>query len=159
MEPLRKLRQDCTVPSLQSKAHHQHHQSLDASVAGKRLLSPEELRKQLMANHELECKSQLRTIASSLNGQAGLHAIRGEWDDAIRHYRSVLRWAADYTGAISVDSLLQVHALHNLLEVFELRPDRAEPPAERTAYAEQLAQLQAKYMSNCHKLVGTARSW
>lgn len=58
MEPLRKLRQDCTVPTLLSKTNN-----------SKRLLSPEELQLHLAGKHEIECKSQLRSIASTLNGK------------------------------------------------------------------------------------------
>lgn len=59
MEPLRKLRQDCTVPSVLNKV---------VTTTKKKLLSPEELQKHLVNNNENECKSQLRSIASSLNG-------------------------------------------------------------------------------------------
>lgn len=62
MEPLRKLRQDCTVPTVMNKSH---------QGVAKRLLSPEELHKHLVSNHEIECKSQLRALTSSLNGNLG----------------------------------------------------------------------------------------
>lgn len=58
MEPLRKLRQDCTVPTLLSNTN-----------KSKRLLSPEELQQHLSSKHEIECKSQLRSVASTLNGK------------------------------------------------------------------------------------------
>lgn len=59
MEPLRKLRQDCTVPSVLNKV---------VTTTKTKLLSPEELHKHLVNKNESECKQQLRTIASSLNG-------------------------------------------------------------------------------------------
>ena len=60
MYPLRKLRQDCTIPTLFSKH--------DQSVV-KKVLPPDELLKHLMSKTENDCKSELRSIASSLNGK------------------------------------------------------------------------------------------
>lgn len=118
MEPLRKLRQDCTVPSVMAKSnvgrHGQQH-------VAQRLLSPEELHKHMVSNHEIECKSQLRALTSSLNGKticlgaigiknaivvecftglAAICVIKSEYEKAIKHYKHVLRWASDYTGTI-----------------------------------------------------------
>ena len=47
---------------------------------------------------------------------AALHVNRMEYDAEIRMYKSVLRWADDYKGAMSVDSLMQIHFFHNMLE-------------------------------------------
>lgn len=96
MEPLRKLRQDCTVPSVMNKNQ----------GVGKRLLSPEELHKHMVTNHETECKSQLRALASSLNGLAAICFIKLEYEAAAKHYKHVLRWASDYTGTIRYNSTL-----------------------------------------------------
>lgn len=60
LEPLRKLRQDCTVPSIFER---------NEQATIKRSLRPNELYKHLFSNCELECKSELRSIASSLNGE------------------------------------------------------------------------------------------
>lgn len=59
MEPLRKLRQDCTIPTLLSKT--------DQTVT-KKVLSPDELLQHLLNKNEIDCKAELRSIVSSLNG-------------------------------------------------------------------------------------------
>lgn len=110
MEPLRKLRQDCTVPTLLNKTNN-----------SKRLLSPDQLQQHLFAKTEMECKSELRSVASTLNGKyiesyvrtkflifiwfcnlglAALHIIKGDFKAAVDNYNSVLRWASDYSGTI-----------------------------------------------------------
>ena len=91
MEPLRKLRQDCTVPSI--------FQQNDQSTV-KKTLKPDELLKHLVKNTEMECKSELRTIGSSLNGLAALQLIKGNFAAAIKLYKSVMRWAKENTGDI-----------------------------------------------------------
>lgn len=92
MEPLRKLRQDCTAPMIFTKTAKQ--------TKKKKVLAPDELLKHLQNNNESDCKTELRTIVSSMNGMAALYIIRGELVDAEKMYRQVLRWAKDYTGAI-----------------------------------------------------------
>lgn len=55
-----------------------------------------------------------------------------------------------YTILYSVDSLLQVHALHNLLDVLSLS-NIDEPDKDK--YQSELVRLEAKYMTNCSELV------
>lgn len=90
LEPLRKLRQDCSIPSITERNF----------GAGKRNLKPDELLKHLTGKNEVEAKSELRSIAWCLNGIAGLHLIRNETPDAIKSYRRVLQWAKDYSEKI-----------------------------------------------------------
>lgn len=92
MDPLRKLRQDCTAPMIFSKNANQ--------TKIKKLLTPDELLKHMQNINENDCKSELRTIASSMNGLAALYIIQKEFFEAEKMYRQVLRWAQDYTGAI-----------------------------------------------------------
>lgn len=90
LEPLRKLRQDCSIPSITERHF----------GAGKRNLKPDELLKHLIGKNEIEAKSELRSIAWCLNGMSGLHLIRNETDEAIKSYRKVLQWAKDYSEKI-----------------------------------------------------------
>lgn len=63
MGPLRKLRQDCTVPTVfQKKSRY------ETSV--KKVLTPDELLKHMVNNNEINCKERLRMIASCLNGKS-----------------------------------------------------------------------------------------
>lgn len=139
MEPLRKLRQDCTIPSIIHRSD---------QLTMKKLLTPNELREHLITNNEMECKSQLRSIVSSINGMAAIHLIRKEYDQAIKMYKSTLRWADDHQGTISVDSLLQIHALYNLLEVIQMKQQTAEEASaeEVASFEERCAKLEWKYI-------------
>ncbi|XP_055320162.1 E3 ubiquitin-protein ligase SHPRH [Sitodiplosis mosellana] len=138
LEPLRKLRQDCSVPSIFERNLNQN----------KKNLKPDELLKHLMNKNEIEAKSELRTIAWSLNGAAALHLIKGENAEAIKLYRTVLKWAKDYSDKISVDTLLQIHAIHNLLDV-----DASIDDNETAAFHEDLNRLEAKYLEKYVTLV------
>ncbi|XP_055534746.1 E3 ubiquitin-protein ligase SHPRH [Wyeomyia smithii] len=139
MEPLRKLRQDCTIASVIHRTD---------QLTTKKLLTPTELREHLITNNEIDCKAQLRSVVSSINGMAAIHVIRNEYDHAIRLYKSVLRWADDYKGTISVDTLLQIHALYNLLDVIRMKRIVGEetPAEEVSVFEEQCAKLEWKYI-------------
>lgn len=91
MEPLRKLRQDCSMPSILQKT--------DQRI-NKNLLRPDDLLQHLISNTEIKAKSELRTIGSSLNGLAALNIIQNNFGAAIEMYKKVLKWATDYTGNI-----------------------------------------------------------
>lgn len=62
MTPLRKLRQDCTVPTIFHKKNRN-----ETNV--KKVLTPDELLKHMVNNNEINCKERLRMIASCLNGK------------------------------------------------------------------------------------------
>lgn len=95
MEPLRILRQDCTVPSVLRGQLEQEGYSIDNSI-----LSTEELHRKLMYKQELDCKTHLRSIVSNLNGLAALDAIDSDYKAAIAKYRVVLRYAAENKGIV-----------------------------------------------------------
>lgn len=140
LEPLRKLRQDCTVPSVLVKGD---------QLASKRLLSPDELYSHLFLNNEMEAKSELRSIVSSLNGLAGIAQLVSDFAVAEKYYKAVLARAAENTGQISVDSLLQIHALDNLIKIKR----RKEKDGEMQEYSERLKVLEAKYTGNYYQVV------
>lgn len=147
MEPVRKLRQDCTIPSILHR--------LDQTTTTK-MLTPTELHDHLITKNEMDCKSQIRSIVSNLNGMAAIHVIRKEYDQAIKMYKSVLRWADDYQGVICVDSLLQIHALHNLLEVLRMGDQEKVngiSPEEVGGYEKRCAELEWKYTETYSNLV------
>uniref|UniRef100_A0A182NHY7 RING-type domain-containing protein n=1 Tax=Anopheles dirus TaxID=7168 RepID=A0A182NHY7_9DIPT len=141
LEPLRKLRQDCTIPSILHVG----------AFSTKKLLTPAELHEHLVTANVNECKGQLRSVVSSLNGMAAIHILRHDYDQAFRYYQASLRWADDYQGAISVDSLLQIHALHNLLDlshtyVTQLDPTRQPTPAQLQDFEERRGRLEWRYI-------------
>ena len=70
---------------------------------------------------------------------AALHVNRMEYDAAFRMYKSVLRWADDYKGAMSVDSLMRIHSFHNMLEANAMNRDAGQDTsAEEVSASEEL---------------------
>lgn len=100
MEPLRKLRHDCTVPRVFER---------DKRFRMDDCLRPDQLLKYLVKNNENKTKSELRTIGSALNGIAALHIIKGENALAIKKYKAVLRYAKDYVGTIRYINKSSLH--------------------------------------------------
>ncbi|XP_029716556.2 E3 ubiquitin-protein ligase SHPRH [Aedes albopictus] len=147
MEPMRKLRQDCSIPSVLHRSD---------QLTMKKMLTPTELHEHLVTSNEMDCKSQLRSVVSSINGMAAIHVIRKEYDQAIKMYKSALRWADDYQGTVSVDSLLQIHALYNILEVLIMQEQEGEqisPEEVKADYEERCAKLEWKYIETYSNIV------
>uniref|UniRef100_A0A336MKX4 CSON001404 protein n=1 Tax=Culicoides sonorensis TaxID=179676 RepID=A0A336MKX4_CULSO len=137
MEPLRKLRQDCTVPSVFSKTR-------DDQMAQKKLLSPVELHEHMIKNTEVEMKTCLRTISSSLNGIAACQIMQKNFPSAITSYQNVLKLASEYHDKkIHVDTLLQIHAVHNMLDISKYLSDEN---FDKEQYLKKLAELEWKYI-------------
>lgn len=67
MTPLRKLRQDCTVPTIFQKSKQE--------TTVKKILTPDELLKHMVNTNEINCKERLRMIASCLNGKKSFLSI------------------------------------------------------------------------------------
>uniref|UniRef100_A0A182IK53 RING-type domain-containing protein n=1 Tax=Anopheles atroparvus TaxID=41427 RepID=A0A182IK53_ANOAO len=143
MEPLRKLRHDCTIPSILHVSN---------AFQWKKLLTPGELHEHLVTSNVNDCKAQLRSVVSSLNGMAGVQILQGDYNQALRLYEASLRMADDYkTGTITVDSLLQIHALHNLLDLVRSHKDELDAaklpdPARVQEYEERCVQLEWRYI-------------
>lgn len=109
LEPLRKLRQDATIPNLLLKNE-------------KQTLRPEQLAEHLITKTSIECKdkylkfqisfrltmnflnvlgkSALRTICSSLNGVAALMIAEEKYEEAVKLYKNVIQMAKEYTGVV-----------------------------------------------------------
>lgn len=146
LEHMRKLRQDCTIPSIFNRK--------TESCLVKQTLSPKELQDHLVSKHEIECKSQLRTVASSLNGMAAIHIAKSEFDPAIKCYKSVLKWDQENTGTIHVDALLKIHAIHNLIDISKITGNEEELK-QFEDYEKEISKLKWKYIKrfydNVHK--------
>lgn len=137
MEPLRKIRQDCTAPSIFSRTA--------AFDTQKKLLTPTELNNHIIKNTEMELKTCLRTISSSLNGLAACHIMRKDYNLALLSYQNVLKWASEYNDKkIHVDTLLQIHAVHNMLDIAKyLTPEES---FDTSQYEQKLTDLEWKYI-------------
>uniref|UniRef100_A0A182WJB3 RING-type domain-containing protein n=1 Tax=Anopheles minimus TaxID=112268 RepID=A0A182WJB3_9DIPT len=142
LEPLRKLRLDCTIPSVLQ---------VGSSLQAKNLLTPAELHEHLVTVNVNDCKGHLRSIVSSLNGMAAVHILQHNYTQAFRLYQASLRWADDYQGKFSVDSLLQIHAIHNMLDLLRTFEEKLEPSLIPTAeeiqgYEERCTRLEWRYI-------------
>ncbi|KAH8234832.1 hypothetical protein KR032_003795 [Drosophila birchii] len=139
LKPFLRIRQTCSVPVV-----------LNSNVASNCYLNPQELLARLKSNNEGECKTELRSWASSYNGLASIHFIREDFAEAIRYYKLLLKLAEDYNEEnISVDSVLQIHAIFNLIQASELAapPDQLSEP-EKQNYQAQMKRLEWKYLQD-----------
>jgi E3 ubiquitin-protein ligase SHPRH len=92
LEPLRKIRQDCTIANLYVGTNNQ--------TKVKQTLRAEQLHEHLVSKASIECKSALRTICSSLNGMAAIKIAEENYHEAIDLYKQVLKMGSDYKGTI-----------------------------------------------------------
>ncbi|XP_067626775.1 E3 ubiquitin-protein ligase SHPRH [Eurosta solidaginis] len=144
LHPLLKIRQCCTIPVVNAGLRMQNRNT--AAVQQKLFLQPKDLHAHLKSTNEIECKSELRTMASSYNGMAAIYFIRCNYDEAIKNYEMVLRLARDYKDInITVDSLLQIHALHNIQQAVYTCPSNRQ--VQRTS-----PEVIAKYEKECNSL-------
>lgn len=145
LEPLRRLRQDCTIPSI-----FQNNGNDQSRV--KQTLKPTELHAHLVSEALLETKSQLRTIVSSTNGIAALKIAQEKYDEAIQQYKQVLKTAEDYTGPVHVDTMLQIHAYYGLVEIATITDNEGELKNKET-YTTEMYKLEWKYVNNYYNKV------
>lgn len=145
-DPLRKLRQDCTMPSIVASKGEQ--------VQNKRLLSPDELYKYMLTTSERESKGHLRSIVSSLNGLAGISMLLQNYPLASRYYKAALKRAEENKDcAVTVDSLLQIHALHYLVQMLSQKREGVEGGDQLDEFRQQQRMLEGKYTSNYYQAV------
>ncbi|XP_034483134.1 E3 ubiquitin-protein ligase SHPRH isoform X2 [Drosophila innubila] len=138
LQPFLRIRKTCSIPVVVNK------NVSDTNT----YMNRQELLVHLKATNEKECKQELRTWASSYNGIAAINFIQSQYKDAINNYKQVIKLANDYNDEhISVDSLLQIHALHNMLKASKLAPKKDElPDEELSTYSRKLNKLQRKYL-------------
>ncbi|XP_055839447.1 E3 ubiquitin-protein ligase SHPRH [Episyrphus balteatus] len=135
LQPMLKLRQDCSIPVLCSKSENN---------VVKKFLQPHELLEHMKTTNELECKSQLRSMASIYNGMAALYFLQKNYKDAITYYERVMDLSKKYNGTISVDSLLQIHALYNAIQAYRTISSTDSPIINE--YEIQCNKLEWKYL-------------
>ncbi|KAH8302155.1 hypothetical protein KR044_003310, partial [Drosophila immigrans] len=137
LQPFLRIRKTCSVPVVINK-----------NVSTTNYLNPQDLLVHLKTNNEMQCKRELRTWASSYNGLAAMNFILKQHKQAMHNYKQVLQLAKDYNDDnICVDSLLQIHALHNLLLASNLAADEDKLSADEVAtYRSKLHSLERKYL-------------
>lgn len=144
LEPLRTLRQDCTIPSIFHKSNDQ--------TRVKQTLRPTELHEHLVSKTSIEAKSALRTVCSSINGMAAFRLAEEKYEEATNLYQKVLKLAKDYTGVVCVDSMIQIHVYHGLIEIASITENEDEL-IKRVSYESEMGKLEWKYISNYYEKV------
>ncbi|XP_017071026.1 E3 ubiquitin-protein ligase SHPRH [Drosophila eugracilis] len=139
LKPFLRIRQTCSVPVV-----------LNSNVSSADYLNPHDLLMRLKSNNENECKTELRSWASSYNGLAAIHFIKEDFPQAIKYYKLLLKLAAEYNEQnISVDSVLQIHAIYNVLQASELAKTADKlTELEQHDYQVQMKRLEWKYLQD-----------
>ncbi|XP_077487970.1 E3 ubiquitin-protein ligase SHPRH isoform X1 [Amblyomma americanum] len=97
-------------------------------------LTMEQLLTHLIKKTKVECEEAHRRMVLAMNGMAGILIIREEFKEAADTYRQVLWSARDHSKDIKTDRLQQLHALHNLAQLLDVRqPPRKAIEASSTA--------------------------
>ncbi|XP_065365815.1 E3 ubiquitin-protein ligase SHPRH [Calliphora vicina] len=154
LQPFLKIRQSCTMPMVLATSNANNNFN---SHQQKQFLQPQELHDYLKSANELSCKSELRAVASSHNGLAALYFLQKKYDEAIKNYEAVLKLSKDYTDMnIVVDSLLQIHALHNTMQIKIVQSEMSTINLEN--YENQYNQLEWKYLSTYASNLATVKN-
>ncbi|CRL06169.1 CLUMA_CG018880, isoform A [Clunio marinus] len=147
LEPLKRLRQDCTIPSAFGISKNA------VQLKFKKPLKPEQLHEYLTTKVSLNVKSALRGICSSINAIAGIKIATEDYDEARKLYKDLLKLAKDYNnGFVTVDSMLQIHAYQGLIDI-AMKIEDSEELAMKKTYNVEMGRLEWKYVSNFYDKV------
>ncbi|EDV96515.1 E3 ubiquitin-protein ligase SHPRH [Drosophila grimshawi] len=149
LQPFLRIRKTCSIPVV-----------LNKKESTTKYLNPQDLWAHLKSNTEMQCKREIRTWASSYNGIAAIHFIRKKYSQAIQSYKQVLKLVNDYNEEhISVDSLLQIHTLHNLMQASELASDTEQLDDEELSTLRlKLNTLERKYLDDKTSVLQSAQN-
>ncbi|GFS23980.1 E3 ubiquitin-protein ligase SHPRH [Elysia marginata] len=138
MSPLFRLRQACCHPQIVRG---------EFLPLNKTMMTMEELLEHMTKKVKTECEEAHRLIVASLNGMAGLAIIKDKIPEAVEKYREVLRSVEQNKDQFRTDDLQQLHAMHNLAQLLESKPDGVAPTLRDSQLKEQCEELKTKYMS------------
>ncbi|XP_077395210.1 E3 ubiquitin-protein ligase SHPRH isoform X2 [Festucalex cinctus] len=145
--PLLRLRQACCHP----QAVRGEFLPLQKST-----MTMEELLKSLQKKCRVECEEAHRQLVCALNGLAGIHIIRNEFEQAAEMYREVLRSSEEHKGRLKTDSLQRLHATHNLMELLNAKHPGIPPTLRDDHLSEEAEQLRQHYMTKYDSEVADA---
>ncbi|XP_049596595.1 E3 ubiquitin-protein ligase SHPRH [Syngnathus scovelli] len=145
--PLLRLRQACCHP----QAVRGEFLPLQKST-----MTMEELLKSLQKKCRVECEEAHRQLVCALNGLAGIHIIRDEFEEAAEMYREVLRSSEEHKGRLKTDSLQRLHATHNLMELLSAKHPGIPPTLRDDRLSEEAEQLRQHYMTKYDSEVADA---
>lgn len=106
----------------------------------------------MLSKTSIEAKSALRTVCSSINGIAAIKIAEEKYEEATNLYNQVLKLAKDYTGVVCVDSMVQIHVYHALMEIASITENEDELK-NRESYSCEMGKLEWKYISNYYEKV------
>ncbi|XP_069091339.1 E3 ubiquitin-protein ligase SHPRH [Pleurodeles waltl] len=145
--PLLRLRQACCHP----QAVRGEFLPLQKST-----MTMEELLTSLQKKCRTECEEAHRQLVCALNGLAGIHIIKGEYQLAVDLYREVLRSSEEHKGKLKTDSLQRLHSTHNLMELLAAKHPGIPPTLRDGQLEEEAKQLKQHYMSKSNAEVSEA---
>ena len=115
--PLLRLRQACVHPQIGSSG-------IRSLAASRRPMSMLEVLDVLITKATVEAEEAQRQLIFSLNGLAGLLLLQGKRKEASEAYREALRHIRESKERkVETDPLLQIHTMHNLLELLDTSSD------------------------------------
>ncbi|XP_059166232.1 E3 ubiquitin-protein ligase SHPRH-like [Physella acuta] len=138
LSPLFRLRQACCHPQIVRG---------EFLPLNKTMMTMEELLEHMTKKVKTECEEAHRQIVASLNGKAGLLILRGKLAEAVEKYRDVLRSVEEHKDQFRTDDLQQLHAMYNLAEILDKKPDNVAPTLRDASLRDECAALKEKYMS------------
>ncbi|KAI8791402.1 E3 ubiquitin-protein ligase SHPRH [Biomphalaria glabrata] len=138
LNPLFRLRQACCHPQIVRG---------EFLPLNKAMMTMDELLEHMTKKVKTECEEAHRQIVGSINGLAGLAILKGKLDVAVSKYRDVLRSVEEHKDQFRTDDLQQLHAMHNLAEVLDKKPEGVSPTLRDDTLRIQCTALIEKYMS------------
>ncbi|KAL4232699.1 hypothetical protein ACF0H5_007387 [Mactra antiquata] len=136
--PLLRLRQACCHPQAVRG---------EFLPINKTTMTMEELLDALTKKAKLEAEESHRALVAAINGEAGLHIINEEYSESVEKYRDVLRSVEEHKDTLKTDTLQQLHAMYNLREILNTKPDGVSPTLRDDLLETQILELKDKYMA------------
>ncbi|XP_061176865.1 E3 ubiquitin-protein ligase SHPRH-like [Saccostrea echinata] len=144
--PLLRLRQACCHPQAVKGEFLPLHLRRSA-------MTMEELLESLTKKTRTECEESHRLLIAAFNGLAGWYIINEQFVDAVEMYREVLRSVVEHKDRFRTDDLQQLHAMYNLDEMLQSKPEGVQPTLRDGQLKEQMEELKVKYLTKSRTVV------
>ncbi|XP_072036001.1 LOW QUALITY PROTEIN: E3 ubiquitin-protein ligase SHPRH-like [Amphiura filiformis] len=144
--PLLRLRQACCHPQAVRG---------EFLAMQKNTMTMAELLKSLTTKTKMECEEAHRQLVCALNGQAAVHLMKDEIVEAVTKYREVLLSAEEQKDKLKTDSLQRLHAMHNLWELLQTKPEGVAPTTRDDQLQPQMREIRDAYMAKADAFVAS----
>lgn len=148
--PLLRLRQACCHPQAVKGEFLPLHLRRSA-------MTMEELLESLTKKARTECEESHRLLIAAYNGLAGWYIISQQFVDAVEMYREVMRSVEEHKDRLRTDDLQQLHAMYNLDEILQTKPEGVQPTLRDGQLKEQMEELKVKYLTKSRNVVHSVR--